>query len=135
MPHTASLDPTLTFDFDEQLDDESDIGDAKHHPDNNYLHTEVMLDVNVNKALPARPSTVVTSLTANEDDRSRDHDHDHDHDVNVDSEQDASRSSRMSTSSASSVAGSPRRVSEATRDVGLSETEIRVIESRVQRLA
>jgi len=33
MPHTASLDPTLTFDFDEKLDNESDIGDAKHHPD------------------------------------------------------------------------------------------------------
>ena len=87
-----------------------------------------MLDVNVNKTLPASPSIVFTTLSANEDDRSRD--------VNVDGEEDTSRrSSRMSTSSASSVAGSSRRVSEAIRDVELSETEVRAIEARVQRLA
>ena len=121
-PQTASLDASLAFDFDEKLETETDIdiNGAKYH-------SEGTLDVgDVNKALPASPSIVITSLSAH---GGGDSDHD--------DERDMSRTrSMLTTSSASSVAGSSRRVSAAIRDVEpSSEAEARAVEARVQRMA
>ena len=87
-----------------------------------------MLDVvDVNKALPASPSIVITSSIVYEGDRGSD--------SGCDDEKDVSRTrSMVSASSASSVAGSSRRVSAAIRDVDLSESDARAIEARVQRI-
>ena len=108
----VSMDVTLTLDLDhddEKVDLESDIVDVQQLPS----------DFDVNKALPASPTVVVNSLRERADD----------------DDEKYSRTSRLTTSSASSVAGSSRRVSEAIRDVELSEAEIRAIEARVQRMA
>ena len=124
IPHTASLDASLAFDFDDKLDTESDIS-AKYHSD--HPQPEGMLDahVDMNKALSMGPSIVVTSLTAREDNRG-------DHgDGDSDGEKDAPQMRSLpSTSSTSS-----RRVSAVIRDVELSETEVRAMEARVQQIA
>ena len=117
LPHTASLDASLAFDFDEKLETESDIeiSGAKYH-------SEGTLDVaDMNKALPASPSIVITSLSSHGGG-----------DSDRDDEKDISRTrSMLSTSSASSVAGSSRRVSAAIRDVEPpSEAEARAMEAR-----
>ena len=138
IPHAASLDASLVFDFNDyndKLDIES-ISSAKQHSDHPQPKgmLDAHVDVNVNKSLPASPSIVSTSLTAHEDD-SGDHG---DGDGGSDGEKNRNRSrsrSLLSISSASSVAGSSRRVSAAIRDVELSEAEVRAIEARIKQIA
>jgi len=104
----ATLDTTMTLDYDqydEKADVESDIVDSKH---------------NTNKALPSSPTIVVNSIRESDGDG--------------DGDEKYSRTTKISTSTASSVAGSSRRVSEAIGDVERSEAELRVIEARVQRM-
>ena len=83
-----------------------------------------MLDVGVNKSLPATPSIVVNSLST--------------HERGLSDEKAAPRTrskSLLSASSASSVVRSSRGVSAATRGVDLSVTEVRALEARVQQMA
>jgi hypothetical protein len=136
--YTASLDPTLAFDFDDKLDIKSDISSANHHPDHHHLRPEGTLDVDMNKSLPASPATLVTSLTAHQGDGEKDAPRTRSRSRLRPTSTLRSRSrsrSLMSTSSASSVAGSSRRVSAAIRDVELSEEEVRAIEARVRQMA
>ena len=141
-PAHAPRETAMTFDFDrddEKADAASDLGDARP------LH--VVYDVN--KALPSSPTVVVESLRedgdGDDDGKSlrKDNDDGDDDDRNSlredngdgDDDRDSRRITMMSTSSTSSVAGSSRRVSAAIRDVELSETELRAIEARIQRMA
>ena len=119
-PAHATLDTTMTFDFDQYDDDEkaggcgsssSDI--AVDAVDAARLHP----GYNTNKALPSSPTVVGGSLRESDADGKY-----------------SRRTTKISTSTASSVAGSSRRVSEAIRDVELSEAELRAIEARVQRM-
>lgn len=104
----VTLDTTMTFDldqYDEKADTSSDIVDSRH------------LQVGyTGKALPTSPTVVDSLRESDVDDKY------------------SRKGTEMSTSSASSVAGSSRGVNEASRDVGLSETERRAIETRVQRM-
>lgn len=118
IPH-GSIDATLTLDLDyheEKTDGESDMVMVDDDADANHLRA----GADVNKELPASPTVIVDDMADSLKERNLEK---------------YSRSSRVSTSSASSVAGSSRRVSAAIRDVELSEAEIRAIEARVQRMA
>jgi hypothetical protein len=111
VPRTASLDGSIAFHFDDKLDIESDISGADQHP-------EGMLDVDMNNALPANQSIVITSLRSHQDDG------------HIDGEKDAPWTrpgSLVNTSSASSVVGSSR--------VELSEAEVRAMDARIQQIA
>jgi hypothetical protein len=90
------------------FDDSLDIESNISGPDHpeGMLDVDAGVDVDLNKALPASPSIVRT--------RSR---------------------SPVSTSSASSVAGSSRKVDAAICDVELSETAVRAMEARVHQMA
>ena len=108
IPHTASFDASLAFDYDDKLDTESDISGAKYHSD--HPQPEGMLDahVDMNQPLPGSHG-----------------------DGDSDGEKDAPQMRSLpSTSSISS-----RRVSAVIRDVELSETEVRAMEDRVQQIA
>ena len=110
-----TLDTTMAFDLDQGDEKaEAEAEAAGDTADSKHLHVAY----DVNKPLPSSPTVVVDSLGESDGD-----------------DKYSRRATMMSTSSASSVAGSSRRASAAIRDVELSEEELRAIEARLQQMA